>query len=86
MTQFKGTGVFATAEQCQKILTQITIYNNTPDLAFSSAHAIHGGLKECAKEMVHSLIDEMAIYNGLPEWEGHYGFNPETLEFNKPIT
>ena len=49
-------------------------------------HALdRGGVRGDMKEAAHNLIDRIAISKGLPEWEGHYGFNPETLEFNKPI-
>jgi hypothetical protein len=38
-------------------------------------------LKENREVLVKNSI---AISKGLPEFEGHYGFDHDTMEFNKP--
>ncbi len=85
MNNFEQTGVFSTTEEHQEILKAIEVYNSTPYIAFTTKHAMAGGLKEDEKERVHKLIHSVALSHGLPEINGYYGYNPDTLEFNKSI-
>lgn len=73
----KDTGVFATKEEIKKAFKLATQASNTPVIAFSSAHAMRGGLSEdnwrSAKEYCHA----MALKHGLPEIEGFYGMKKD---------
>ena len=85
MTNFTYTGVHPNDEQAQQIKAAVTSWQNTPVIAFSTAHALAGGASADAREHVMRTIYDAALANGLPAFEGYYGYDPARNEFTKPL-
>lgn len=53
----------------------------TPVIAFGSAHAMTGGASADARRFMIRRIDELATSYGLEPQQGEWGFDPETRQF-----
>jgi hypothetical protein len=77
------TGIFATKEEIEEARKLAKNASETPVIAFSSAHAMRGGLSGDAWQIAKEYCHEIAIKHGLKDFEGFYGMT-EDGEFVKP--
>jgi hypothetical protein len=78
MIDWVGTGVFATPEEVAELNAAYERARNTPVISF--------GGPDMASVAFHQMIKrshEMAIAHGLPEIEGYYGLDLDSMEFLK---
>lgn len=72
------TGVFATQEEKEYLLSLVKTARTTPVIAFSSEHALEeGGLSGQAWKRVNESCHKCALAHSLPEIEGYYGLTQE---------
>ena len=72
----RGTGIFATEKEKKLLQKELITAQNTPVIAFSSAHALNqGGLAGQAWQALKEHCHKIAIKHGLPEIEGFYGMD-----------
>ena len=70
----RQTGVYATAEERDRVADAVRRAHRTPVIALSSRHALEqGGLSGQAWEHARQLCHDLALQHGLPEIQGWYG-------------
>ncbi len=75
------TSKFATEEEIEELKDLARKAQNTPVIAFSSSHALQGGLSADMDRRLMSRVHEIALTHDLPEIPGHYGIDLKTGEF-----
>ena len=74
----KGTDVYATDEEFEKLSALVEEARNTPVIAFTSAQALGG--RDCASmawDNVKKACHEAALAHDLPEIQGYYGLGTD---------
>lgn len=69
----KNTGVFATPEEKIQLLKLSEQASQTPVVAFSTDHALKGGMAGDAWRRAQEECHKIALAHGLPEIKGYYG-------------
>ena len=76
-TDFERTGIFATAEQSDEMMTAMSEASATPVMLVGGVDLSASAWNRCFK-----LVDELAVAQGLPDLgDERYGFDPVKREF-----
>jgi hypothetical protein len=79
--KMKRLGIFITKAENKELRKLLKIAQETPVIAFSSAHALNeGGLSGQAWTRVKERTHAIALSKGLPEIRGFYGCDLESGE------
>ena len=73
MSNYVGTGVCATDEEREDVLSRARAASRIPVIAFSSGP----DLASQAWGAVYRRVHELALAHGLPEIEGYYGMDED---------
>ena len=79
----KRLNIFATKKETKDLKKDLIEAQNTPVIAFSSSHALRGGLSGDVWQALNEKVHATALKHGLPEIKGFYGCDLSNGEFLK---